>query len=99
MSIKETKTPLPEPGDFCIDDPEALCDDHGTAVTGVIAARANNDIGIVGFCAQCTVIPIRLIGEYIAPLSADIEAFRACDCSGRVGNQQLLGLCRSDTRV
>ncbi len=67
--------PSPEPGDFCIDDPEALCDDHGTAVTGVIAARANNDIGIVGFCAQCTVIPIRLIGEYIAPLSADIEAF------------------------
>ena len=44
-------------------------------MTGVIAARANNNIGVVGFCAQCTVIPIRLIGEYIAPLSADIEAF------------------------
>ena len=67
--------PSPEPGDYCIDAPEALCDDHGTAVTGVIAARANNNIGVVGFCAQCTVIPIRLIGEYIAPLSADIEAF------------------------
>ncbi len=67
--------PSPEPGDFCIDDPEALCDDHGTAVTGVIAARANNGAGIVGFCAECSVIPIRLIAQFIAPLSADIQAF------------------------
>ena len=67
--------PSPDPGDFCNDAPDSICDDHGTAVTGVIAARANNALGIVGFCATCTVIPIRLVGEFIAPISADIEAF------------------------
>ena len=73
MSIKGTTTPPQNPGTIAR-PPEALCDDHGTAVTGVIAARANNNIGVVGFCAQCTVIPIRLI-ESISRLSADIEAF------------------------
>ena len=35
---------------------------HGTAVTGVAAARANNGIGGVGACFSCTVMPLRVLG-------------------------------------
>ena len=62
----EDDDPSPVPGDFCLEDSDALCDEHGTAVTGVIAAGANNSLGIVGFCADCSMIPVRLIGEYLA---------------------------------
>ena len=72
---RDDADPSPDPGDFCNGEPESICDEHGTAVTGVIAARANNALGIVGFCAQCSIIPIRLVGEFIAPISADLEAF------------------------
>ena len=70
----EDDDPSPVPGDFCLEDSDALCDEHGTAVTGVIAARANNSLGIVGFVT--VVIPVR-IGEYLAPISADIEALNS----------------------
>ena len=67
--------PNPEPGFYCRDDPEDICDEHGTAVAGVIVARANNAEGIVGFCPQCSLIPIRLLGDVFSPISADIAAF------------------------
>ena len=69
----EDDDPSPVPGDFCLEDSDALCDEHGTAVTGVIAARANNSLGIVGFCADCSVIPVRLIGclLYTSPSPRD----------------------------
>jgi Subtilase family len=34
-------------------------DDHGTAVVGIAAARANNGRGITGYCPQCGVLLIR----------------------------------------
>jgi subtilisin family serine protease len=34
---------------------------HGTAVAGVIAARANNRLGSSGYCAQCSVMPVKVV--------------------------------------
>jgi hypothetical protein len=34
-------------------------DSHGTAVTGVIAARANNDVGIVGIAPKATIVVVK----------------------------------------
>ncbi|MDP2306027.1 MAG: S8 family serine peptidase [Pseudomonadota bacterium] len=68
--------PRPEPGEYCSDSTTAICDEHGTAVSGIIAARANNAAGIVGMCSSCTLIPIKLLGESGGtPLSADVRAF------------------------
>jgi serine protease len=54
--------PTPDPGD-----------EHGTAVSGVVAARANNGTGMVGLCPECTLVPVRLLGSNT--LSAEITAF------------------------
>ncbi|MEL6349499.1 MAG: S8 family serine peptidase [Myxococcota bacterium] len=67
--------PSPNPGEYCFDG-DGICDDHGTAVAGVVAARANNSEGIVGLCPACTLIPIKLLGDGDdGRLSADIAAF------------------------
>jgi Subtilase family len=34
---------------------------HGTAVAGVIAARANNRLGSSGYCARCSVMPVKVV--------------------------------------
>lgn len=68
--------PNPEPGEYCFEaDDMSLCDEHGTAVAGIAVARANNAEGIVGLCPECSLIPIRLLGEYYSPLSGDVTAF------------------------
>jgi subtilisin family serine protease len=68
--------PNPEPGEYCFEAGDmSLCDEHGTAVAGIAVARANNMEGIVGLCPECSLIPIRLLGEYYAPLSGDVMAF------------------------
>lgn len=68
--------PSPEPGEYCNDGSQDICDEHGTAVSGIILARANNQTGIVGMCPQCTLIPIKLLGEGPGRgMSADIAAF------------------------
>jgi subtilisin family serine protease/uncharacterized protein YkwD len=35
---------------------------HGTAVAGVIAARANNALGIAGVCWLCRILPVKVLG-------------------------------------
>jgi serine protease len=69
--------PSPNPGEYCYDGTQDICDGHGTAVSGIIAARADNSVGIVGLCPQCTLIPIKLLGEggSVNTLSADVAAF------------------------
>ncbi len=67
--------PSPNPGEFCNGSSTAICDEHGTAVSGVIAARANNGEGIVGLCSACTLVPIKLLGDGMGALSGDIAAF------------------------
>ncbi|MBT3221179.1 MAG: S8 family serine peptidase [Proteobacteria bacterium] len=67
--------PSPNPGEFCGSSSTAICDDHGTAVAGIIGARHNNGEGIVGFCPECTLIPIKLLGDGWGAMSRDIAAF------------------------
>jgi subtilisin family serine protease len=59
------------------DDPSPVGDDlHGTAVSGIVLARADNNSGIAGLCPTCTLIPVRLIGEGPnSNLSRHVEAF------------------------
>ena len=73
----EDEDPSPDPGEFCYGGAEGICDSHGTSVSGVVAARADNDVGIVGLCPQCTLVPIKLLGEGLSTntLSADVAAF------------------------
>jgi hypothetical protein len=74
-TVDEDADPSPNRGDFCPQGVNAICDEHGTAVSGIIAARANNGTGIVGLCPQCTLVPIRLISDGETPISADVRAF------------------------
>ncbi len=81
--------PSPVPGDFCFGtgDETTVCDEHGTAVSGIIGARANNAEGVVGICPGCSLIPIRMIGEVFTALSLDVEAFeKALDSGAAVIN-------------
>ena len=34
---------------------------HGTAVAGILAARANNGLGAVGVCWHCSLLPLRVL--------------------------------------
>jgi subtilisin family serine protease len=73
-TFDEDDDPSPNPGEFCFSG-GGICDEHGTAVSGIIGARANNGEGIVGFCPTCTLIPIKMLGEGQGSLSSDIAAF------------------------
>ncbi len=47
---------------------------HGTAVTGVLAARWNNGIGVAGACPGCLVVPVRVSSDIINGVT-EIDAF------------------------
>lgn len=75
--------PSPDPGEFCTDGSDDICDVHGTATSGVVLARANNQDGIVGMCPQCTLIPIKLLSDGGGTaMSADIAAFGHAAANG-----------------
>ncbi|MBW1877007.1 MAG: S8 family serine peptidase [Deltaproteobacteria bacterium] len=74
--------PSPDPGEFCFDGAEVVCDEHGPAVAGIVGARANNGEGIVGFCPGCTLVPIKLLGEGAGALHSDVAAFEHAIDSG-----------------
>jgi subtilisin family serine protease len=38
-------------------------DGHGTAVAGVIAAHANNSLGGAGVCPNCSILPVKVMGN------------------------------------
>src|SRR5690606_3338481 len=67
--------PSPNPGEFCHDGSNGLCDSHGTSVAGIVGARAGNGVGMVGFCPTCRMIPIKMLGEGEGALSRDVAAF------------------------
>jgi MYXO-CTERM domain-containing protein len=53
---------------------------HGTSVSGAIAARGDNGVGVTGVCPECALMPVRLLGEAAVPALSTAEAFdRACD--------------------
>ena len=66
---------------------------HGTAVAGVIAARANNSIGGAGVCWKCVILPIKVMGANgngdLATVAAGIV--RATDMGARVIDLSLGG--------
>ena len=67
--------PSPNPGDFCYGGSNtSICDEHGTAVSGIISAKADNNVGMVGICSDCTLLPIRMLGGSNL-LSNDVRAF------------------------
>ena len=66
---------------------------HGTAVAGVIAARANNAMGGAGVCWKCVILPIKVMGANgngdLATVAAGIV--RAVDMGARVVDLSLGG--------
>ncbi len=68
--------PSPNPGEYCGAPSGEICDGHGTAVAGIVLARANNAEGVVGLCPQCTLVPIKMLGEGMGRgVSVDVAAF------------------------
>lgn len=55
--------PSPDDGEYCGSGQTGICDEHGTAVSGIVAARANNGAGIVGLCPTCSLIPVKILGD------------------------------------
>lgn len=58
---------------------------HGTFVSGLLAATANNLIGIAGLCDRITIVPIKCFGEGIETsasyiINAVYEAIDIYDC-------------------
>jgi hypothetical protein len=50
--------------DFVNNDADATDDQgHGTAVAGVVAAAGNNGIGVAGYCWQCRILPVKVLGN------------------------------------
>ena len=73
--VDNDEDPSPNPGDYCFGNSNTnICDEHGTAVSGIISARANNNVGMVGICSECTLLPIRMLGGNNL-LSNDVRAF------------------------
>ncbi|HEY4223181.1 MAG TPA: S8 family serine peptidase, partial [Myxococcota bacterium] len=53
---------------------------HATSVSGIIAAEANNGIGVTGVCPLCKIMPVRILGDDAASGLGIGEAFtRAVD--------------------
>jgi subtilisin family serine protease len=51
------------PGWNTLTDSADTADDngHGTMVAGVIAARSNNGLGVAGYCASCSIMPVKAL--------------------------------------
>lgn len=68
--------PSPDPGEYCYDGSDDICDEHGTAVSHISLATANNGSGIVGMCPDCTLVPIKLLGDGMGSMSADTASYQ-----------------------
>ena len=73
-AFSDDDDPSPNPGEYCWSGGNGICDEHGTAVAG-IAVASRNDAGIVGICPDCSLIPIKMLGDGNGALSADIASF------------------------
>lgn len=61
--------------DFVNNDTNASDDHgHGTAVAGVVAACASNEIGIAGACWTCRLLPVKVLDRDGTGLTSDIAA-------------------------
>ena len=48
---------------------------HGTSVSGTIAAKGDNGMGLSGVCPDCSLMPVRLLGGYASSSLSIAEAF------------------------
>ncbi|MGH3132009.1 MAG: S8 family serine peptidase, partial [Gaiellaceae bacterium] len=66
---------------------------HGTAVAGVIAARADNRVGITGACWRCSIMPVKVLDAEGVGVDSVIAAgiVWAADHGARVINLSLGG--------
>lgn len=66
--------------DFSNDDndasPFSSDDNHGTAVSGVAAARGNNALGVTGACQNCKILPVKIFSPDYAGDVATANALR-----------------------
>lgn len=64
---------------------------HGTAVAGVIAAQGNNHIGTAGYCWQCRILPVKVLGSNGSGLDSNVAEgiLWAVDQGARVINASL----------
>jgi subtilisin family serine protease len=89
------------PGYDFVDDDTDTSDvhGHGTAVAGLIAARANNGIGIAGGCPRCSILPVRVIGpDGTGPVSTMARGITwAADHGARVINVSIKAAAESPT--
>jgi len=83
------------PGFNLVDPAKGPNDDngHGTAVAGIIAARANNHEGVAGVCWTCSILPIKVLGADGTGDTSQVAAgiVRAADAGARVINMSLGG--------
>ena len=74
-------------------------DGHGTHVAGIVAAAADNGLGIAGASANATVLPINLFytqrGESVTETASVVRAYQYLDDlveSGQLGNLHVINL-------
>jgi subtilisin family serine protease len=48
---------------------------HGTAVSGLVAARGDNGVGLSGVCPLCSLMAVRLLGDQVGSGLSTAEAF------------------------
>jgi subtilisin family serine protease len=81
------------PGFNFVDSNSNASDDngHGTAVAGVIAAQGNNHIGTAGYCWQCRILPVKVLGSDGGGLDSNVAEgiLWAVDQGARVINASL----------
>jgi subtilisin family serine protease len=66
---------------------------HGTAVAGVTAAAADNRIGVAGYCWQCRLLPVKVLGSDGSGFDSDLAqgVVWATDHGARIVNLSLGG--------
>jgi Subtilase family/Fervidolysin N-terminal prodomain len=72
---------------------------HGTQVTGVVAGRSGNGIGVAGYCGRCSVIPVKIAGSdgYASSSAMASGIVWAADQGARVINLSFAGSAGSTT--
>lgn len=86
--LSDDDIPQAEDGRFLFFDWE---ESHATSVSGVIAARGDNTLGVTGVAPRCTVMPIRFLSELFGPTptvqdEADAHNFACANGASVVNN-------------
>jgi subtilisin family serine protease len=80
--------------DFVNNDADPADDfGHGTGVAGIVAARADNGLGVSGYCPRCSVMPVKVAGADGQATEANVASgiTWAADHGARVINLSLGG--------